>query len=50
MAAKLDLDAHVRRIVAIHFDPAGGAPYWLERAHTLGENVPERVHSWGDLE
>ncbi|MCB9849419.1 MAG: hypothetical protein H6817_01790 [Phycisphaerales bacterium] len=49
MAAPVDLDAHVRRIVAIHFDPDGGAPYWLERAEALGWDPRERVRSLADL-
>ncbi|NIV48432.1 MAG: hypothetical protein GWN46_17350, partial [Gammaproteobacteria bacterium] len=26
------LDAHVREIVAWHFDPKTGSPFWLQRA------------------
>jgi thienamycin biosynthesis protein ThnN len=49
MAAGLDIDAYVRRIIAIHFDPEGGAPYWLERAESLGWDPRERVQSLHDL-
>ena len=31
-AARERLDAHVRDIVAWHFDPGTGTPFWLERA------------------
>jgi thienamycin biosynthesis protein ThnN len=30
-----DLNERVRRIVALHFDPKGGSPYWIERAAAL---------------
>lgn len=50
MAAKLDLDAHVRRLVQIHFDPKSGAPYWLERARALGGDVRRQVKTFADLE
>lgn len=29
-AARRALDAHVREIVAWHFDPATGTPFWLD--------------------
>jgi len=50
MALSRDLDAHVRRILAIHFDPDGGAPYWLERARTLDWDVRERIQTYAELE
>jgi hypothetical protein len=50
MALDRGLDAHVRRIVAIHFDPDGGAPYWLERARASGWDVPARVRTCADLQ
>ena len=31
-AARAALDAHVREIVAWHFDPATGCPFWLDYA------------------
>lgn len=31
-----DLDAWTRRVLAHHFDPAKGSPFWLERLPTLG--------------
>ena len=33
--ARERFDAHVREMVAWHFDPATGSPFWLERAETL---------------
>ena len=50
MDANLDADAHVRRIVAIHFDPVGGAPYWLERAREFSFDARTEIRSVVDLE
>ena len=33
--ARQALDAHVREIVAWHFDPATGCPFWLEKARSF---------------
>jgi len=44
------LDAHVREIVAWHFDPATGCPFWLERAKTLGFDPRNAVRTYEDLE
>ena len=33
--AREALDRWVREVVAWHFDPATGCPFWLERAKTL---------------
>lgn len=49
VAARAGLDAHVRTIVAIHFDPATGAPYWRERARTLGLDARDRIRGFADL-
>jgi hypothetical protein len=43
------LDAHVREIVAWHFDPATGSPFWLERAAGLGFDPRKEVHGYEDL-
>ncbi|HKQ62543.1 MAG TPA: hypothetical protein VJS92_14725 [Candidatus Polarisedimenticolaceae bacterium] len=43
------LDAHVREIVAWHFDPATGCPFWLERARQLGFDPRARIRGYGDL-
>jgi len=50
MALGSELDAHVRRIITIHFDPRTGAPYWLERQQTLGIDALARIHTFADLE
>lgn len=42
-------DARVRRIVALHFDPDDGSPYWLERARALDFDPRKSIHSVGDL-
>src|SRR5438105_2114756 len=43
------LDAQVRDIVAWHFNPETGTPFWLERAKTLGFDPRQEVHGLGDL-
>jgi phenylacetate-coenzyme A ligase PaaK-like adenylate-forming protein len=43
------LDAHVREMVAWHFDPETGTPFWLERAKTLGFDPRKEVHGFADL-
>ncbi len=48
-AAKARLDAHVREIVAWHFDPATGCPFWLERARTLRFDPRKEIQSYDDL-
>lgn len=47
-----DLDAlneRLRRMLAIHFDPRGGAPYWLEVASRLGFDPRREIESVDDL-
>ena len=48
-AARARLDAHVREIVAWHFDPATGSPFWLERAAGLGFDPRRDVQGYEDL-
>ena len=43
------LDAWVREVVAWHFDPATGCPFWLERAKTLGWDPRREIQGFGDL-
>jgi phenylacetate-coenzyme A ligase PaaK-like adenylate-forming protein len=43
------LDAHVRDIVAWHFNPETGTPFWLERAKTLGFDPRKEVKGFEDL-
>lgn len=47
--ARERLDAHVREIVAWHFDPATGCPYWLDRAKTLGWDPRAEIRTFADL-
>ena len=49
MDAELERDEHVRRIVGIHFDPRGGAPYWLERERALHLNARAEIRGVADL-
>src|SRR5919112_4223850 len=47
--ARERLDAHVREIVAWHFDPATGCDFWLERAGGLGFDPREKIKTYEDL-
>jgi hypothetical protein len=47
--AKEKLDAHVREIVAWHFDPKTGAPFWLEYAKKLKFDPRKEIQSYDDL-
>jgi hypothetical protein len=47
--ARLRLDVWTREMVAWHFDPATGSPFWLERARTLGLDPRRDVASYADL-
>jgi phenylacetate-coenzyme A ligase PaaK-like adenylate-forming protein len=47
--AREQLDAHVREIVEWHFHPDTGAPFWLERAKTLGFDPRKEVKGFDDL-
>ncbi len=47
--AREQLDAHVREIVAWHFNPETGTPFWLERAKTLGFDPRNEVKGLDDL-
>ncbi len=49
MGSTLDADAHLRRIVAIHFDPVGGAPFWIERQDQLGIDARRSIQRSSDL-
>jgi len=48
-AARAALDAHVRDIVAWHFDPATGCPFWLDYAATRGLDPRADITSFSDL-
>ena len=46
------LDSIARKLVraiAIHFDPEGGAPYWLERQRRLGIDARAEIRTVADL-
>ncbi|MCA9255108.1 MAG: hypothetical protein KDA33_05695, partial [Phycisphaerales bacterium] len=43
------LDERLARILAIHFDPDGGAPYWLEKAKSLGFDPRRIIRDAADL-
>jgi hypothetical protein len=45
-----DLDAHVREVVAWHFDPRSGSPYWLAKAATLGFDPRREIQALPDLD
>jgi hypothetical protein len=49
LAAGVDADEHLRRIVRIHFDPEGGAVYWLERQRALGIDAVAEIRTIADL-
>src|SRR6187431_2231231 len=44
------LDAWVREVVAWHFDPATGCPFWLDYASKLGWDPRDRINTYDDLE
>jgi phenylacetate-coenzyme A ligase PaaK-like adenylate-forming protein len=48
--AKETLDAWVREVVAWHFDPATGCPFWLERAGALRFDPCREVRTYEDLD
>jgi phenylacetate-coenzyme A ligase PaaK-like adenylate-forming protein len=43
------VDQHVREIVAWHFSPETGTPYWLDWAAEAGRNPIEEVKGFADL-
>jgi phenylacetate-coenzyme A ligase PaaK-like adenylate-forming protein len=49
-AARERLDAQVREIVRWHFDPATGAPFWLERAKQFDFDPLKDVNGYADLQ
>ncbi|MGE5673346.1 MAG: hypothetical protein ACM3XM_05615 [Mycobacterium leprae] len=44
-----EYDLHVQAMVAWHFDPATGSPYWLRRAATLGFDPLTEIRGLADL-
>ena len=47
--ARNDLDAWVREVVAWHFDPSTGCPFWLEWAERAGWDPRTEVRRFDDL-
>jgi hypothetical protein len=47
--ARERLDGWTREMVAWHFDPATGSPFWLDRAKTLGFDPRRDVKGYADL-
>ena len=47
--AREALDAHVREIVAWHFDPQTGCPFWLDRAKGLDWDPRREIQTFQDL-
>ena len=48
--ARERLDAWTREVVAWHFDPATGSPFWLEKARELGFDPRREVRGFEDLD
>ncbi len=44
------VELRLRRVIALHFDPQCGTPFWLDRAADLGIDPLSRVRTLGDLE
>jgi hypothetical protein len=44
------LDAWVREVVAWHFDPASGCPFWLDYARRLAWDPRREIRSYADLD
>ena len=49
-SARQALDAWVREIVAWHFDPATGCPFWLDYAKRLDWDPRREIRSYDDLD
>lgn len=49
-AARRRLDAHVCEMIAWHFDPQSGCPFWLQYAAKLGWDPRREVQSYDDLD
>jgi len=49
-AAREALDAWVREVVAWHFDPATGCPFWLDYVQKLGWDPRREIRAFADLQ
>ena len=47
--ARARLDKHTREIVAWHFDPKTGCPFWLDYAAKLDWEPRKEIQSYDDL-
>src|SRR5262245_33756537 len=47
--ARAALDTQVREIVAWHFDPATGCPFWLDKAKSFGWDPRQVIKGFADL-
>ena len=47
--AKDQLDAHVREMIAWHFSPETGCPFWLDWQKTAGWDPREEIKSYDDI-
>ena len=47
--AREKLDAHVREMMAWHFNPETGAPFWIAKAKELGFDPRKEIQSFADL-
>jgi hypothetical protein len=48
--ARERLDAWTREVVAWHFDPETGCPFWLDYAAKLGWDPRNEIHKYDDLD
>ena len=44
-----ELSCVLKRVVALHFDPASGSPYWLQRQGELGLDARLDIRTPADL-
>lgn len=49
LGREVDLDQWTREMVALHFDPDGGTPYWLRWQKERGIDVRREVQRFADL-
>ena len=49
-ASQEALDAWVREVIAWHFDPTSGCPFWLDYAQKLGWDPRDRIQTYQDLD
>ena len=47
--ANSEVNARLREVLAVHFDPDAGTPHWLDRARELGFDPREEIRTIADL-